>query len=112
MKKILFLFTLVATIFVFGCGNKKTDIVNTDSLKTYNAESCNKYFEIVDCALENDWDDSRSDEMREELRQNIVEQQQSWSELDNDTIEENCKAALNNLYNIEDRLNEIWCSIN
>lgn len=111
MKKILFLFVMVTTVFLFGCGDKKTDIVNTDSLKSYNAESCNKYFSTVDCIIENEIDENRTDKMREELRQSIVSQQESRSGLDNTTIENNCKAELDKLVDIEDRLKEIWCSI-
>lgn len=111
MKKILIIGILPLFFLVTWCWNKKIDITNTNSLKEYNAESCNKYFEIADCIIEKEIDPSRTDEMRKELRQEIVEQQQSRSGLDSETIENNCKTELNSFYEIKNHLIEIWCKV-
>ena len=111
MKKITIIGILLLTFLVTWCWNKKIDITNTESLKTYNAESCNKYFEITDCIIEKEINPSRTDEMRDELRQEIIEEQLSRSGLNNETIENNCKAELDGYYSIKDHLNEIWCKI-
>lgn len=111
MKKIVVIGMIPLIFLITWCWNKKIEITNTESLKEYKAESCDKYFEIADCIIEKEEDPSRTNEMRNELRQEIVKQQQSRSGLDNDTIENNCKAELNIFYEIKDHLNEIWCKI-
>ena len=89
------------------------EITNTESLNEYNAESCNKYFKIADCIIEKEVDPSRTEEMRNELRQEIVDQQLSRSGLDSDTIENSCKNELNGFYDtdVKNHLIEIWCNI-
>lgn len=111
MKKIAIIGLLPLLFLISWCWDKKIEITNTESLKEYNAESCNKYFEIADCIIENEIDPSRTDEMRQELRQEIVDQQLSRSGLDSEFIENNCKAELDSFYEIKDHLKEIWCNI-
>ncbi len=111
MKKIAIISILPLFFLIAWCWDKKTEITNTDSLKEYNSESCNKYFEIADCIIENEVDPSRTDEMRESLRQEIVEIQSSRSGKDADTIENDCKNTLSTFYDIKDHLTEIGCNI-
>ncbi len=111
MKKIAIIGLLPLLFLIVWCWDKKTEIINTESLKKYNAESCNKYFEIADCIIEKEIDPSRTDEMREELRKEIAEKQSSRNGLDSETIENNCKTELNSFYEIKDHLIEIWCKV-
>lgn len=111
MKKLALIGFLPLVFLIVWCWDKKTEITNTDSLKEYNAESCNKYFEITDCIIEKEVSPSRTDEMREELRKEIVEQQSSRSWKDIELIENDCKNGLNSYYEIKDHLTEIWCNI-
>ncbi len=113
MKKITIIGLLPIFFLIVWCWDKKVEITNTESLKEYKAESCDKYFEMVDCIIEKEIDSSRTEEMRNELRQEIVNKQISRSGLDSNTIENNCKNELDNFYEtgVKNHLNEIWCSI-
>lgn len=113
MKKIALIGVLPLLFLIVWCWDKKTEITNTNSLKEYKAESCNKYFEIADCIIEKEVDPSRTDEMREELRKEIVKQQASRSGLDSETIENSCKNELESFYDtdVKNHLKEIWCNI-
>ena len=111
MEKFVIIGLLPLFFLIAWCWNKKIEITNTDSLKEYNLESCDKYFKIADCSIEKEIGSSRTDEMRNELRQKLLDQQSSRSGLDNETIDKYCKNWLESLYNIKDHLKEIWCNI-
>ena len=113
MKKVAIIGLLPILFLIVWCWDKKVEITNTESLKEYKAESCDKYFEMVDCIIEKETDSSRTEEMRNELRQEIVDKQISRSGLDSSIIENNCKKELDGFYEtwVKNHLNEIWCSI-
>jgi len=106
MKKLSFLFGLSLIILLSGCGNK-IDITDTD----FDVESCDKYFELMECILENDKDETYSEDDRNELRQDIKDQQEEWSGLNEDELDYTCSTELAKFETIKDRLDEIWCSL-
>ena len=108
MKKTTLLFALPLVVLVAWCWSNKIDITDTE----FHVESCDKYFELMDCILENDDDETYSDEMRDELRQEVKDMQESWNSLNESELDEQCSSQLDNFKQIEDRLNEIWCSTN
>ena len=107
MKKTAFLLALPLVILLTWCWSNKIDITETE----FNVESCDKYFELMDCILENDDDETYSDEMRDELRQEVKDMQESWNTEDEESLDEKCNSQLEVFEEIEDRLEEIWCSI-
>ena len=108
MKKSVFLLALSLVILVAWCWDKKIDITDTE----FNVESCDKFFALVDCILENDKDETYSEEMRNELRQEVKDMQEKWNGLDEESLDEQCTSQLASFEEIDDRLKEIWCSIN
>ena len=107
MKKSVFLLALPLVILVAWCWDNKIDITDTN----INVETCDKYFELMDCILENDADENYTEEMRDELRANIKSMQEEWSTLDDEELADTCSTELAKYEKIEDRLEEIWCSI-
>lgn len=87
--------------------NKKTDIVNTD----FDIESCNKFFQLIDCIIDKDNDKDYTDSMKEELRQEIKSIQSERNLLSAEEIDYKCKAELEKYSPYEDSLREIWCLI-
>ena len=108
MKKSVFLLALSLVIFIAWCWKEdKVDITDNN----IDVEVCDKYFELMNCVLENDGDETYTEEMREELKQEIKNIQAEWEWLGQDELHEKCNAGFNKFYEIEDRLNEIWCPI-
>ena len=93
-------------VLATGC-TKKVDITNND----LGVESCDRYFELMDCILEND-DEKYSEEMRNELREDVIAIQEEWKDLDKEFLDETCTAELEKFESISDSLNEIGCPIN
>lgn len=111
MKKITYLAFLFVVVFLIGCGSKheeeeKIDITDTE----FNVETCDKYFELMNCILENDSYEVYTEEMRNELRKLIKDMQTEWEWLDQEELHEKCNAELEKYGEIKDRLEEIWCS--
>jgi hypothetical protein len=61
----------------------------------------------MDCILENDDDETYSEGMRDELRQEVKDMQESWNTEDEETLDEKCNSQLAVFEEIEDRLEEI-----
>ena len=106
MKKFWLLSVICLVIFAAGC-SKKIDITEND----LNVESCDKYFKLMDCILENDNDEKYTDEMRDELREDVKAIQEEWKNLDRESLDETCTTELSRFEAISDSLNEIGCSI-
>ena len=106
MKKIWFLVGLSLIFCVYGC-NDKVDITDTD----FSVESCDKYFELMECILENDNDQTYTKEMRDELRIKVKGIQEEWNELDEEELDKRCSEELSRFYQIEKQLDEIGCCI-
>ena len=103
MKKYLFLVALSTLITIAGCDDKKIDITDTN----LDIESCDKYFEVMECVLENDNDEDYSEEKRDELRQTIKDKQTEWESLDPEILGEICDEELEKLEMIKERLYNI-----
>lgn len=106
MKKICFLVCLSLIFFVSGCDDK---IIITDT--DFDVKSCDRYFELMDCILENDDDKTYTKEMRDELRMKVKSIQEEWNELNEEELDERCTSELSRFYQIEEQLDEIWCPI-
>lgn len=109
MKKLWILGILPLVILLAGCSlwNKKIDITDNN----IDVESCNKYFEIMDCILENDNDSTYDESTRNELREAVKVMQSEWENLDEESLDETCTAELDKFIKIQDSLNEIGCYI-
>ena len=107
MKKSVFLLALPLVILVAWCWDDKIDITDTN----FDVETCDKYFELMNCILENDGDETYTEEMREELKQEVKDMQAEWELLDEEELSEKCSTELARFEEIRDRIEEIWCSI-
>ena len=89
MRKVALWVILPLIVLVAGCSrgwDKKTSITDTK----FKAESCNKYFRLMDCVLDNDTDVSYTEEQREEIRNEVLQIQEQWTQLDDSILEESC----------------------
>jgi len=109
MKKVGLYAILLSVVFIAGCSlsSNKVDITETK----FDVESCNKYFEVMDCILDNDSDASYSQSMRDSLREDVKMMQESWENLDKSVLENTCNAELEKFSVIEDSLAEVGCSL-
>jgi len=107
MKKCAIFTILPLVLLIAGCGWNKIDIRDTE----FDVESCNKYFELVDCIFEKDTDESYSEEMRDELRQEVKDMQDSRKNYSDEELDNMCSSELEVLKWIESNLNEIGCYI-
>ena len=108
MKKWVIISILPIIRVVGGCGSNKIDITDTD----FDVESCDKYFELVDCILENDNDENYSEDMRNSLREEVKNMQNSWSGLSDNELDTLCSSELSRFESIDSTLNKIGCSVN
>ena len=106
MKKFVFLCVMSLVIIIAGC-SKKMDITDNN----LNVESCDKYFELMDCVLINENDERYTTEMRDELREYVKSIQEEWESLDEETLDKKCSDELLKFETMSDRLNEIGCSM-
>lgn len=111
MKKLTFLLALSLIIILSWCWNNSEnngviDITDTN----IEVDVCNEYFELMDCILENDKDEDYTPERRDALRQQIKDMQDSWEWLSDEDVANICSEKLSAFDQIEDRLEEIWCS--
>lgn len=101
--------SLLCILLITWCSqwNKQSNITNTD----IDIESCNRYFQLIDCIIDNDNDKDYTDNMKEELRQEIKSIQSERNLLSEEEVDYKCKAELEKYIPYEDNLMEIWCSI-
>lgn len=109
MKNTKLILLLPCILLIAWCSrwDKKTNIVDTN----IEIESCNKYFHLIDCIIDKDNDSSYSDNMREELRQEIKTLQSQRELLDKDTLDQKCQNELKKYDDKLDELKSIWCRI-
>ena len=114
MKKFWLLWLLLLVIFVTGCSWfwKKEAETNTKKADL-DVESCNKYFELVNCIIDNDIDDSYSEEDREVIREGVNDMRNDWIGLDDETLDNMCSTELNKFRGEEmaQYLSNINCSL-
>ena len=106
MKKNTVLLLIPLILLVAGCGSNKIDIMDTN----IDVESCDKYFKMMECILENDRDSDYTEEDRDGIRQTIKDMQAEWEWLDPEVLSEKCSIELAKYEGIQDRLEAIWCS--
>lgn len=110
MRKFAVFTLLSMAVLIAGCswfGHKKTDITNVK----YDVESCNTYFRVIDCVLENDNNPYYSEEDREDVRIEVKELQEAYKQLDNDTLTEVCDERLAEFIKFKDEFAELGCSL-
>ena len=92
MKKLSFLFVLSLVLFVIWCGKNKVDVTDTDF--EYDVEICDKYFELVECIIDKDDNPGYTNEMRNELRDEVKYMQEEWKQLNEEELAKKCTAGL------------------
>lgn len=110
MRKITFIAWLLFVFLIAWCSRrstKKIDITDT----SFNVESCDKYFWLLDCILDNEDDKDYTKDDRNELREYIKLMQSEWSGLDNEDLDKNCTDELAKFEEMKDDLVKIWCSL-
>lgn len=108
MKKVVIFAILPIVLIIAGCNRwKKTDLTNVD----FGVESCNKYYEVIECILENEENDSFSSDDRNDLREEAKTLQTEWLWLDEDVLAETCDAEFAKFEAIASNLEKIWCSV-
>jgi len=114
MKKLTLLWVLFSMVFLSGCSWFSKDEENTmnNTKPEIDVESCNNYFELVNCIIDNDTDDTYSAEDRELIRESVDDMYESWATLDDDTLSEMCSKELSKFDSMRDYLWEIGCSLN
>lgn len=105
MKKFLLALSLV--IFLPGCGDKGVDITQTDF--EYEVNVCDEYFELLDCIIKKDNNETYTPEMREELRWEIKLIQEQWKYLSEDELTKKCSEEKSKFDDIHDDLKSLWC---
>lgn len=114
MKKFWLLWVLLLVIFVAGCSwwSKKENAEESNVAKAeINVESCNNYFELVNCIIDNDTDESYTDEDRELIRQWVEDMRDAWASLSDEALNQMCNAEISKFDWMQDYLSEIGCSL-
>ena len=112
MKKLSLLGVLLLIVIVAGCSwwskkEKESNVVKNE----INVESCNNYFELVNCIIDNDTDTSYSEEDRQVIRDGVEDMRDSWASLDDDTLDEMCTKEISKFDSMKDYLAQIGCSL-
>lgn len=121
MKKLsillaLCLIVLAAFVWLFISKAKhKEEIVDIDITDTgfeYDVAICDKYFQLIECIIDNDSNEDWSKEMRLELKSEVKKLQEKWWSLDEDGLTKKCKLELENIERDfkENNLDSFGCS--
>ncbi len=111
MKKLslllaLCLFVLAAFLWLFLFRNKDkkdSEIIDIDIRDTgfeYNVDICDKYFELVECIIDNDPNQAWDLHMKLELKSNFKNLQKEWRQLSEDDLIKKCTDELANFENL------------
>ena len=65
----------------------------------------------MDCVLDNDTDVSYTEEEREDIRKEVKNIQEQWTQLDDSILEESCNAELDIFRSSSEAFAEIGCPI-
>ena len=113
MKKLSLLWVLlwiaVVSCTLVGCWKKEQESNVTKN--EINVESCDTYFELVNCIIDNDTDESYSDEDRELIRQWVQDMRDGWASLDDEALDQMCTAEISKFDSMKDYLSQIGCSL-
>lgn len=110
MKKFVFfsvIFLAILAVYVFVSWQNKDDDIEIDVTDTgfeYDVAACDKYFELVDCIIDNDQNQNRNQQMRQDLKIQIKAKQEEWKQFNEKELIKNCEDELKNLENqLEER---------
>ena len=109
MKKLSLLWVLLLVIFVAGCSwwwKKEQEASVTKA--EIDVESCNNYFDLVNCIIDNDTDTSYSEEDRQIIRDGVNDMRNSW-----DTLDEMCRKEISKFEweEMREYISQIGCSL-
>ena len=113
MKKLSLLLVLLLVVIVAGCSWSKKNQESNVKKNEINVESCNNYFELVNCIIDNDTDASYSEEDRQVIRDGVNDMRESWASLDDDTLDEMCTKEISKFEweEMRDYLAQIGCAL-
>lgn len=109
MKKFMLLWTLVTMVILAGC-NSNNDVNLTSG--DFEVESCNQYFKLVSCILDNDPNEAYTTEVRADLKNTLQNTKNEWLEKNVEELEWLCSSNLAVFEWMSEELAEIWCSLN
>jgi len=101
MKKFVFfwaIFLLILFLVVFiSFKNDDENDVEIDVRDTgfeYNVAICDKYFELVECIIDRDTNENRTQEMRKEFKNDVKKIQEEWKQLTEEELTKKCTEVL------------------
>ena len=118
MKKfVLFwtIFLLILSLVVFiSFKNDDENDVEIDVRDTgfeYNVAICDKYFELVECIIDRDTNENRTQEMRKEFKNDVKKIQEEWKQLTEEELTKKCTEVLRDFEEglKHDNLNSFGC---
>lgn len=112
MKKFVLLWSwILMSLCLTACSwNKSTDTDLTSA--NFESETCNQYFQLVNCIIDNDPDEIYTPEVRQDLKATLKETQDSRLEKDPEEAASLCASSLAKFNWMDDELTEIWCTMN
>lgn len=115
MKKLSLLWVLlwIAVISCTLAGCWKKEQASNVTKNEINVESCNTYFELVNCIIDNDTDASYSEEDRKVIREWVEDMRDGRASLDDETLDEMCIKEISKFEweQMKEYLSNIGCSI-
>ena len=118
MKKFVFfwaIFLLILSLVVFiSFKNDDENDVEIDVRDTgfeYNVAICGKYFELVECIIDRDTNEKRTQEMRKEFKNDVKKIQEEWKQLTEEELTKKCTEVLGDFKEglKHDNLNSFGC---
>lgn len=118
MKKFVFfwaIFLLILSLVVFiSFKNDDENDVEIDVRDTgfeYNVDICDKYFELVECIVDRDTNENRTQEMRKEFKNDVKKIQEEWKQLTEEELTKKCTEILGDFKEglKHDNLNSFGC---
>jgi len=118
MKKFVFfwaIFLLILSLVVFiSFKNDDENDVEIDVRDTgfeYNVAICDKYFELVECIIDRDTNENRTQEMRKEFKNDVKKIQEEWKQLSEEELTKKCTEVLRDFEEglKHDNLNSFGC---
>ncbi len=118
MKKFVFfwaIFLLILSLVVFiSFKNDDENDVEIDVRDTgfeYNVAVCDKYFELVECIIDRDTNENRTQKMRKEFKNDVKKIQEEWRQLTEEELTKKCTEVLRDFEEglKHDNLNSFGC---
>lgn len=113
-KSLILIFSLfIVALIVLLIVRKKNDVDITNTNFVYHENLCDEYFNLLECIIDKDTDETYTKQMRIDLKNEVKMMQERWMQLSEDDLARKCKEELDQFDNdvMKEKLASFRCSL-